>query len=66
MKLIRMLVPVALVALATPAWSATLTYPGAAPCNTTLQACITGAASGDVVEIATNTPSTRTSRSTRA
>lgn len=54
MKLIRMLVPVALVALATPAWSATLTYPGAAPCNTTLQACITGAASGDVVEIATN------------
>ncbi len=56
MKLIRMLVPVALVALATPAWSATLTYPGAAPCNTTLQACITGAASGDVVEIATNTP----------
>lgn len=56
MKLIRMLVPVALVALATPAWSVTLTYPGAAPCNTTLQACITGAASGDVVEIATNTP----------
>lgn len=54
MKQIRMLVPVALVALATPAWSATLTYPGAAPCNTTLQACITGAASGDVVEIATN------------
>ncbi|MBK6393652.1 MAG: hypothetical protein IPF73_02390 [Betaproteobacteria bacterium] len=56
MKLIRILVPVALVALATPAWSATLTYPGAAPCDTTLQACITGAASGDVVEIATNTP----------
>ena len=56
MKLIRMLAPVALVAMAVPAWSATLTYPGAAPCNTTLQACITGAASGDVVEIATNTP----------
>ncbi|MBK7333121.1 MAG: hypothetical protein IPI87_12540 [Betaproteobacteria bacterium] len=42
--------------MAVPAWSATLTYPGAAPCDTTLQACITGAASGDVVEIATNTP----------
>lgn len=35
---------------------ATLTYPGAAPCNTTLQACIDGAASGDEIEIATNTP----------
>lgn len=34
--------------------AATLTYPGAAPCNTTLQACITGAASGEVIEIATN------------
>ena len=33
-----------------------LTYPGAAPCNTTLQACVTGAASGDTIEIATNTP----------
>ena len=43
-------------AMAASAWSATLTYPGAAPCNTTLQACITGAAGGDVVEIATNTP----------
>ncbi|MBI5612225.1 MAG: hypothetical protein HY942_04020 [Gammaproteobacteria bacterium] len=36
--------------------AATLTYPGAAPCNTTLQACIDAAASGDIVEIATNTP----------
>ncbi len=34
----------------------TRTYPGAAPCNTTLQACINGSASGDIVEIATNTP----------
>ncbi len=40
----------------TAASAATLAYPGAAPCNTTLQACIDAAASGDVVEIATNTP----------
>lgn len=33
-----------------------LTYPGAAPCNTTLQACVTGAASGDTIDIATDTP----------
>jgi hypothetical protein len=31
----------------------TLTYPGAAPCNTTLQACVQGAASGERIEIAT-------------
>ena len=31
-----------------------LTYPGIAPCDTTLQACITGASSGDIIEIATN------------
>ena len=34
--------------------AATLTYPGAAPCNTTLQACVTGAAAGDTIEIAQN------------
>lgn len=34
--------------------SAILTYPGPAPCNTTLQACINSAANGDIVEIATN------------
>ena len=28
------------------------TYPGAAPCNTTLQACIDGSPSGDVINIA--------------
>lgn len=33
-----------------------LTYPGPAPCDTTLQACLTGALSGDTVEIATNVP----------
>ena len=26
-------------------------YPGAAPCNTTLQACINGSADGDVINI---------------
>lgn len=37
--------------------AATLTYPsGSAPCNTTLQACITGAAAGDTIQIATNGP----------
>jgi len=39
-----------------PLGAATLTYPGAAPCNTTLQACIDAAIAGDVVEIATSTP----------
>lgn len=40
---------------ANPTLAATLTFPGAAPCNTTLQACLDGATSGDIVEIATNT-----------
>ena len=35
--------------------AATLTYPGAAPCNTTLQACIDAAVSGDTVELAFDT-----------
>ena len=34
--------------------AAVLTYPGLAPCATTLQACINGAASGDEIQIATN------------
>ena len=34
----------------------TLTYPGSAPCDTTLQACIDGAASGDTIEMVTDTP----------
>ena len=38
---------------ATSAAAGTLTYPGAAPCNTTLQACVQGAARGDRIEIAT-------------
>ncbi|MFO1519403.1 MAG: DUF11 domain-containing protein [bacterium] len=34
--------------------AATLAYPGSAPCDTTLQACINGANSGDEIQIATN------------
>src|SRR6476660_9809602 len=33
-----------------------VTYPGAAPCNTTLQACIDGTAAGSTIDIATNGP----------
>ncbi len=47
-----------LLCAAAAASAATLTYPGAAPCNTTLQACVTGASPGDTVQIATNTPIT--------
>jgi hypothetical protein len=35
---------------------AAATWPGPAPCNTTLQACVNATASGSFVEIATNTP----------
>jgi hypothetical protein len=41
--------------LALPAAADVRTFPGSAPCNATLQACIDGADPGDVVEIATNT-----------
>ena len=43
-------------ALAGTATAATLTWPGAAPCAATLQACIDGAPEGSVVEVATNGP----------
>ncbi|MGK7296247.1 MAG: choice-of-anchor Q domain-containing protein [Candidatus Wenzhouxiangella sp. M2_3B_020] len=36
--------------------AATLTYPGGAPCDGSLQACLDGAAAGDIVELATNGP----------
>jgi hypothetical protein len=36
--------------------AATRTYPGPSPCDTTLEACITGATEGDIVQLATNTP----------
>jgi hypothetical protein len=38
------------------AGAATRSYPGPAPCDGTLQACITGADEGDAVQIATNGP----------
>ena len=38
-----------------PTLGAALTYPGAAPCAGTLQACIDGAASGDEIELAFST-----------
>jgi hypothetical protein len=38
-----------------PALAATFTYPGASPCDTTLQACADAIAAGSVIEIAQNT-----------
>ncbi|WP_028601935.1 hypothetical protein [Ottowia thiooxydans] len=38
-----------------PTFGATLSYPGAAPCNGTLQACIDAADPGDVIELAFDT-----------
>jgi hypothetical protein len=38
------------------AQGATLTWPGPSPCNATLQGCINGAESGDIVEVASNGP----------
>jgi hypothetical protein len=55
MSLWRTTVGVLAVTLAAPSAFA-ITWPGPAPCNTTLAACITGVASGTVVEIATNGP----------
>ena len=46
----------AVLALPAAAGAATRTWPGAAPCNGTLQACIDGASDGDRIEIASNTP----------
>ncbi len=46
-----------LVLLATsPAMAVLRTWPGSAPCNGTLQACIDGAANGDFIDIATANP----------
>ena len=36
--------------------AATLTFPGLAPCDTTLQACIDNVSAGNIVEVATNGP----------
>jgi len=38
------------------AGAGTRTYPGGAPCNGTLQACIDAATAGDTIQIATDTP----------
>jgi hypothetical protein len=54
MRLFRRFVALPLFLL--PRMIGALTYPGPAPCDTTLQACIDGAAPGDTIEIATNTP----------
>lgn len=51
---IKLFLTFCLVFILVDAQAATLTYPGDSPCDTTLQACITGAASGDTIEIATN------------
>ncbi|MBK7012751.1 MAG: hypothetical protein IPH43_08845 [Xanthomonadales bacterium] len=44
----------AIALLMLPALSQALVWPGAAPCNTTLQACINSASAGATVEIASN------------
>lgn len=36
--------------------AAVVTYPGATPCDTTLQACVTGTTAGNVIRIATGVP----------
>ena len=41
---------------ATGALAAARTWPGAAPCNTTLQACLDAAGNGDVISVASNGP----------
>ena len=50
----RLAIGVASLALASLCPAAVLTYPAAAPCNTTLQACVNAASSGDTVQLATN------------
>jgi hypothetical protein len=51
---------------ALPAAGAVRRFPGGAPCNTTVQACIDGAAPGDVVELATTTPIAETLQVTKS
>ena len=46
----------AFAALSTTADAAVFNWPGAAPCNGTLQACIDGVANGNTVSIVTDTP----------
>src|SRR5262245_42912511 len=51
---------------ALPAAGAVIRFPGGAPCNTTAQACIDGAAPGDVVELATTDPIAETLQVTKS
>ncbi|MBS0320635.1 MAG: hypothetical protein JSR18_08850 [Proteobacteria bacterium] len=51
---IRMMMAVAAAAGMTTATAATYTYPGAAPCATTLQACVDGVGANDTIEVAQN------------
>src|SRR5687768_6848833 len=52
----RLLVAALLLCFASGASAALRTWPGVAPCNTTLQACLNAAGAGDVIDIATNVP----------
>ena len=45
-----------LLSVAMPAHAALLTWPGAPPCESTLQACVVAAAAGDIIEVASNGP----------
>jgi hypothetical protein len=59
MTMSRMLLAILLAAATVPAAAAppaVLRWPGPAPCNTTLQACIDAAVAGDTIELATATP----------
>ena len=52
--LVRSAAAVSLLGLSGLSSAATLTYPGEAPCDASLQGCLDGAAEGDIVELATN------------
>ncbi len=54
MSLLRSGLLLAGLAMAATASAATLRWPGSAPCDATLQACIDAAANGDTVEVASN------------
>ncbi|MBH1965917.1 MAG: hypothetical protein I8H77_16350 [Comamonadaceae bacterium] len=55
LRLARAMLALAASLAAWPTLSATLSYPGAAPCNGTLQACIEAADPGDLIELAFDT-----------
>ncbi len=52
--LLRSAAAVSLLGLSGFSSAATRTFPGDAPCDASLQACLDGAAAGDIVELATN------------